>query len=173
MTGHAPTHTRTYRRLVEGTTINGTSLLSTDYLNHFNEIVMLLELSVDMPDMVAEIEQWQPKSYVQHFRDSGFSYGELAVAAYDHAPVAFRQPFDATVDEINRIITEVLPRVRTMLAGEHPGAARDRILLLAHALRAKIERASAIINGSRAEELDAKPETGGMIGQKDIDALFD
>ena len=53
MRTYAPTHTRTYRRLVEGSTINGTTLLSTDYLNHFNEFVMLLDLIPDMPDHLA------------------------------------------------------------------------------------------------------------------------
>ena len=89
---HNPTHTETYRRLVAGTTINGTTLLSTDYLNHFNEFVMMLELTADMPDMAADIADWQPKSYAQHFADSGFSHADLAIAAYDHAPREFRVP---------------------------------------------------------------------------------
>src|SRR3546814_196200 len=46
--------TRTYRRLVRGTNINATSLLATDYLNHFNEVVMVLELVPDMPERSEE-----------------------------------------------------------------------------------------------------------------------
>jgi hypothetical protein len=52
--------------------INPVSLLATDYLNHFNEAVMLLELIPDMPDMLEDAKRWAPKPYKQHFRDSGF-----------------------------------------------------------------------------------------------------
>src|SRR5262249_53928612 len=52
--------------------INPVSLLATDYLNHFNEAVMLLELIPDMPDMLTDAKRWAPKPYKQHFRDSGF-----------------------------------------------------------------------------------------------------
>jgi hypothetical protein len=36
----------------KGTTINSQTLLATDYLNHFNEVVMLFEMIADMPDMM-------------------------------------------------------------------------------------------------------------------------
>ena len=47
---------------VDGTNISAQTLLATDYLNHFNEIVMLLDMIPDMPDMVEECKLWQPKS---------------------------------------------------------------------------------------------------------------
>src|SRR3546814_9281729 len=52
--------TRTYRRLVRGTNINATSLLATDYLNHFNEVVMVPELVPDMPEIIDEAAAWPP-----------------------------------------------------------------------------------------------------------------
>jgi len=42
----------------EGTTINSQTLLATDYLNHFNEVVMLLEMIPDMPDMMDMVQEW-------------------------------------------------------------------------------------------------------------------
>jgi hypothetical protein len=38
-----------YDRL-EGTNINQSTLLATDYLNRFNEVVMMIEMIPDMPD---------------------------------------------------------------------------------------------------------------------------
>ena len=67
-----PRLTKTYRLLVRGTNINETSLLATDYLNHFNEVVMLLELIPDMPDMLEEVEEWKPATYIEHFAASGW-----------------------------------------------------------------------------------------------------
>lgn len=170
----APTHTRTYRRLVEGTTINGTTLLSTDYLNHFNEIVMMLELAVDMPDVLEEMDAWQPKSYARHFHDSGFSHKELAVAAYEHAPAEFRAPFDQTIAAIETMISEALPRARELLSGPDTEAARHHVLSMTHNLRALIERASAIVNGEQvADDLDgAGTAHEKVMEQNDIDALF-
>jgi hypothetical protein len=166
----APTHTRTYRRLVDGTTINGTTLLSTDYLNHFNEIVMMLELAVEMPDILAEMDAWQPKTYAQHFLDSGFSHKELAVAAYDHAPMEYRGPFDRTIAEIAGMVAEAAPRARALLASADREAAGHEVLAMTGKIRHMIERASAIINGARVEDLDAGRDR--VMEQSDIDALF-
>ena len=74
---HTATHTKTYRKLVEGTTINTTTLLSTDYLNHYNELVMLLEMVPDMPDMMMEVHEWAPKTYAEHFKDSTFTHAPI------------------------------------------------------------------------------------------------
>ncbi|MEZ5669742.1 MAG: hypothetical protein R3F55_20345 [Alphaproteobacteria bacterium] len=172
MDSGSATHTRTYRRLVQGTTINGTTLLSTDYLNHFNEFVMMLELVADMPDMAPELEQWQPKTYVQHFADSGFSHKDLAIAAYDHVPAEFRRPFDETIAAIDAMICETVPRVGALLVEHESEAARHHMLTIAREMRGMIERASAIINGARVEDLDGA-EGDSTMGQGDIDALFD
>src|SRR3546814_8302628 len=76
--------TRTYRRLVRGTNINATSLLATDYLNHFNEVVMVLELVPDMPEIIEEAAAWQPVTYIQHFAASILSDRELAIRSEEH-----------------------------------------------------------------------------------------
>src|SRR3546814_4071681 len=69
--------TGTYRLLVRGKNINQNTLLATDYLNHFNEIIMLLEMVPSMPECYRDAVEWRPKSYAQHFRDSCFSDAEL------------------------------------------------------------------------------------------------
>ena len=58
---------------VKGKNINEQTLLATDYLNHFNEIVMLIEMVPDMPECLDDILEWTPKSYTQHFEDSSFT----------------------------------------------------------------------------------------------------
>src|SRR3546814_4894183 len=72
-------YTGTYRLLVRGKNINQNTLLATDYLNHFNEIIMLLELLPSMPECYADAAEWRPKSYAAHFRDRCFSAAELAI----------------------------------------------------------------------------------------------
>ena len=83
--GRTPRLTRTYRRLVKGTNINETSLLATDY-QIINEIVMILELVPDMPEMIEDAQDWKPATYIEHFEASTFSDKDLAVWAYENAP---------------------------------------------------------------------------------------
>jgi hypothetical protein len=76
--------------------INPRSGLATDYLNHFNEPVMLLEMIAAMPDQAEDFLAWKPLSYPEHFWASGFKARELAIEAYETAPPEFREPFDET-----------------------------------------------------------------------------
>ena len=61
------------RTRIAGANINEQSLLATDYLNHLNEVAMILEMLPDMPDFVEDVKSWSIKSYLQHFMDRKFS----------------------------------------------------------------------------------------------------
>lgn len=100
-----------WRERVRGTNISGKTLLATDYLNHFNEIVMLVEMVPDMPAMIEECRAWRPKGYQEHFRDSGFSEKELAIEAYRHVPAKFREPFEATIAQMDEVVRFTLERL--------------------------------------------------------------
>src|SRR2546430_6889957 len=50
--------------------INPRTGLATDYLNHFNEAVMLLEMIPDIPECAEDFLQWRPLSYAEHFTAS-------------------------------------------------------------------------------------------------------
>jgi len=39
--------------------INPNTGLATDHLNHFNEAIMLLEMVVELPDCIADLNAWQ------------------------------------------------------------------------------------------------------------------
>lgn len=106
-----------WRERVRGTNISDKTLLATDYLNHFNEIVMLIEMLPDMPDMLEDCRMWQPKTYQEHFRDSGFSDRELAIEAYDHVPGKFRLPFEDSISMMNQVVAHTLDRVAADVDG--------------------------------------------------------
>lgn len=153
--------TRTYRLLVRGKNVNQETLLCTDYLNHFNEIVMLIEMVGSMPECMEDVRAWRPKSYEQHFHDSNFADRDLAILAYDNAPPQHRAPFDRTIDRLNVTVDAAIRDLDAAIAG---GAA-DRIETVAqHAaarLHALIDIAGGIINGHQA-----------VIDQSQIDALL-
>src|SRR4051812_46800434 len=85
--------------------INPRTGLATDYLNHFNEAIMLLEMIPDMPDCAEEFLGWQPLSYREHFAASSFRARELAIAAYDAADPAIRGEFDKLTAAMTSILS--------------------------------------------------------------------
>jgi hypothetical protein len=136
-----------YKRLVRGTNINEQTLLATDYLNHINEMVMLLELVPDMPDCLEEVREWAPKTYQEHFRNSSFSDRELAIAAYEHAPEKYRVPFDLVVDRINELVREGVDRIARAVDSQDDGRLRHTVQGISQDLQQLIDMASAIIHG--------------------------
>ena len=57
------------------------NLLAADYLDHLNQVEMIVKMLPDMPDFVEDVKARELKSYKQHFQDSNFSEKELAVVA--------------------------------------------------------------------------------------------
>ena len=47
--------------------INPATGLSTDYLNHFTEVLMALEMMAGIPECAGDLRAWRPKSYAEHF----------------------------------------------------------------------------------------------------------
>src|SRR3989440_1377650 len=63
--------------------INPRTGLATDYLNHFNEAIMLLEMVPDMPECAEDFLTWTPLTYAEHFWASNFKARDLAIEAYE------------------------------------------------------------------------------------------
>jgi hypothetical protein len=87
--------------------INPRTGLATDYLNHFNEAIMLLEMIPDMPECADDFLGWNPLSYREHFTASNFKGRDLAVAAYDSADANIRAEFDNITSAMTSILTAV------------------------------------------------------------------
>jgi len=75
-------------RLVEAN-VNPQTGFASDYLNHFSEAVMLLELMMEMPECREDFLAWQPRKYEEHFAASNFKHRDVAIAAYGEADPEF------------------------------------------------------------------------------------
>ena len=142
-----------------GSNLDSDTLLATDYLNHFNEIVMLLEMVPDMPDIMEEVKAWQPKDYVEHFRDSTIADRELAMEAYAHVLSVYREPFEHTVRQLdNVIVTSVQLLERYIEAGDQ-SMLREQATVMSRMIQRLLDTASGIIHGATKtmdqEEIDA------------------
>ncbi len=131
----------------KGTNVNDRTLLATDYLNHFNEIIMLMELVPDAPECLEDCRAWEPKSYVQHFQDSNIADRDLAIAAYPYSPPEFRNTFDYLITEMNRLVSTALPAIEAATANGDAERGRHIVEMAVAGLRAMVDRASAAIHG--------------------------
>lgn len=138
-----------FKTQVKGTNIIEQTLLATDYLNHFNEIVMLLEMVPDMPEILDEAKAWTPKSYSDHFRDSTFSEKDLAVAAYEHVPERYKVPFEQTISQIDRLIEAAVRRLDEISATGNADHLRITATDYSRNIQRLMDFASGIIHGSQ------------------------
>src|SRR5438034_1804534 len=84
--------------------INPQTGLASDYLNHFNEAIMLLDLLPHSPECIVELIGWEPLSYAEHFAESHFKDKELAIAAYAVADPVARLRLDDLADTMNALL---------------------------------------------------------------------
>jgi hypothetical protein len=139
---------RTTRRLVPGKNIQEDSLLATDYLNHFNEIIMLLEIIPSMPDCFEDMRDWKPKTYQAHFIETNFQNKDLAVHAYYNAPARYRQPFDQVVGRMDALLVHALSELSAAVDAHDTETIEVICASVGPRLRRLGDVAGAIINGN-------------------------
>jgi hypothetical protein len=144
--------------------INPATGLATDYLNHFNEAIMLLEMLASCPDCRNDLLAWQPLSYRQHFEASRFKGRAMAIAAYDSADADVR----GSLDSLTGAMTAVLVATRAAMSTDMP---HDAVAVLASRaailLRPLVARAGAVINGE-----DNADGSGQVSPQAAVDRLM-
>ena len=144
-----------------GTNINPQTLLATDYLNHFNEIIMMLDMIPDMPDCLEEAQAWAPKTYQDHFRDSQFRDRELAIEAYDHVPSKYRNPFEEVIGQMNALVAASVSRIVEVLDGGNAEELKFICSEASHGVQKLMDVASAVIHGST--KILAQSEIDGFL----------
>jgi hypothetical protein len=146
-----------------GPKINPGTGLSTDYLNHFTEAVMVLEMAGTMPECLDDLEAWQPRAYAEHFATSRFSNRDAIVAAYQVADPAVRAALDRTAKLLNSLVVQTRELLRQNTGTPQVKAIARRA---ADRLRPLVARAAALINGTAVEAGDRQGP------QAAIDAMF-
>jgi hypothetical protein len=149
--------------------INPHTRLATDYLNHFNNVVMLLELVPDMPDMAEDVLVWVPATYEEYFRASHFRERDLAVAAYQAADRAIRDEFDAAITHLDCVMAEAMQLIER--DPTEPATAHRIRDIVNDRLKPGIAAASAIVNGAPVHASPAH-DAGESEAQAAVDELF-
>ena len=146
-----------------GPNINPATGLSTDYLNHFTEAVMVLEMVGTMPECLDDL-RLGGEDLPEHFAASHFSNRDAIIAAYQSADPAVRAALDRTSDVLNAMVW----RTRELVL-QHIGTAEvEAIARRAPRPAAAADRPrAALINGTALETADRQGP------QAAVDAIFD
>ena len=100
--------------------VNPASGLANDFLNVYNEILMLIELLPTMPELVDDIAAWRPASYRAYFMQSPLPGSREALAVYGRLEPAFRNLFEANVERLAECSVGAVDAIaRAVACGAH------------------------------------------------------
>jgi len=144
-----------YSKQADATIVNEQSLLSSEFLEQYAALVMLLERFPAAPGaLAAELSKWRPRSYEDYFHNAGLRDGQFAIAAFASAPATVRRPFLAAVaqldDESIGAVEAVSRLARQGRADLLPRLCRER----AQKLRTRIDEVAHLIATA------GRPDTG-------------
>ena len=145
--------------------INPLTGLATDYLNHFNEAIMLLEMLPQLPDCALDFYAWEPMTYSEHFAASRLRERNTTISAYQHADPKFREGLDTLANTMTAILTATRDAMQSGLSEEDTDRVTRRAV---EWLKPLVARAGAVINGFDGA-LDDQDETRP---QDMVDALM-
>jgi hypothetical protein len=156
-----------FRSHVPGTDINEATLIASDYLNHFHDLVRLLDAASSEPKSSADdLLSWRPLSYEEHFSKSDFRDKNLAIAAYRKAPSTARALFDEAVARFHGEALTLVAEIAAEL--NDPDKNCDELnkacANAARRLRARIEDAHAIATGEALPDAPGKTRSQTLIG---------
>ena len=135
-----------YSKHADTTLVNARSLLSSEFLEQYAALVMLLERFPAAPGALASgLSRWRPRSYEDYFRSAGLHDGPFAIAAFTNAPDNIRRPFLCAVAKLDdeslgavEAVSQVARRGRADLL---PSLCEERAMRL----RARINDVAEII----------------------------
>ena len=137
--------------MLKAANINPRTGLATDYLNHFNEAIMLLEMIPDMPECATDFLDWRPLSYAEHFIASNFKARDLAIEAYEAADPDLRAEFD----HMTTVMTNILTAVGQAMREVTQDSTRAKLAIQALSwLKELVAATGGIINGGTEANVD-------------------
>jgi hypothetical protein len=146
--------------------VNPSSGIANDFLNQYNEILLLVEnLPVLLPEMIEELLAWKPRAYEEYFQTSPLMGGHLAIEIYQALDAAFRETFETQIAKINVLARKAIVVVGNQLHGAAEMRAEDIEAFceeIAAKLRTEIEKAADFVNHG----LELPPETSQQMADR-------
>lgn len=147
--------------------VNPASRLANDYLNLFNEIVMLIEQLPSMPELIDDVFAWRPTTYQDYFTRSILPGRGSALEAYAALSQTFRRDFEAIVEELDRMAVGAIAAIRRhhkTKGNAEPNTLAGLCTRSGEKMREVLDRATKLVNYG--------PGTGGEAPQTNADRLM-
>jgi hypothetical protein len=132
--------------------VSPVSGLANDYLNLFNELVMILEQIPQMPELMDDLLAWRPMSYREYFENSKLPGRHSAMQAYELLDSGFRRRFETFVAELDVIALASVASVRRQFKDGPPqdmGRVTATCSRAGEKMRIILIRASRLVNYAR------------------------
>jgi hypothetical protein len=140
--------------------------LSTDFLNRYNEALMLIELAADDHGVIDDLKGWRSITYCEHFETSPLRCAPAALAAYEQVSLERRAGFEELCVAMTRLVATA-----TALLSDKPSELDAATIaeVAGEALRRQIGRATQFINANGAVDI-GRVESRAL--QAEVDALL-
>ena len=140
--------------------VNPLTGLANDYLNVYNEILLLLEFLPSMPEMTDDALAWQPRGYCEYFEQSSIPGARDALHAYDKLDPGERAHFEAILARL----TEIAVQAQNTLAEEfgrpdYPDSIAKSCEETAEVMRAGLAYVARLINEGRSATRESARHT--------------
>lgn len=130
--------------------VNPASGIANDFLNHFNEVLLLIEnLPVLLPEMVDELLQWRPMSYREYFRTSTLPDSARALQIYDTIDDRLRDLFELHVAQLHQLALDAIEAIKSYRGASGEIRAEDVAEfceLASLEIRRALERTADLVN---------------------------
>jgi len=93
--------------------VNPKSGIANDYLNIFYELLLLVENLPVIPEMIDDVVNWQPVSYVDYFQRSRLPGSAAALAIHEKLDPRLRDAFSRMVGNINEVALAGIGQIQT------------------------------------------------------------
>jgi len=139
--------------------VNPASGIANDYLNHFNEVLLLIEnLPTLLPEMLDELLEWKPVTYREYFAKSQLPGSVRALQIYDGLDENFRRDFESIIDGINAMALasiEVIRAHRSQTGDLDPSRVSEFCENASSAIRSALNRAADLVNNGRTSAAES------------------
>jgi hypothetical protein len=147
--------------------VNPESGLANDYLNHFNEILLLIEnLPALLPEMIDEILAWRPIGYRDYFKNSPLPGSQETLQIYDGLDEAFRRDFETMIELLDKIVLKSIAIITDNRREDgtiDPDAIGGVCEKLAGDLRLVLDRTADLVNHGYAPPLERPQDMADRI----------
>jgi hypothetical protein len=141
--------------------INPASGLANDYLNLFNEIVMLVEQLPNVPELIDDIMAWRPKSYLDYFEASTLPGSAAALAAFKQLDPRSRRDFEVIIEDLDRRAVGSVAAVRRKFKAHNDDHGESLAIICERAganIREALDKATMLVNHGTVAGTDAVQE---------------